>query len=151
LSIRLGRDEAWRVLATSHTGILATLRADGVPIALPVWYVVLDEHIYVGTPAGTRKVARVRRDERVSFLVESGERWAELRGVHVTGAARVVEDPGLVTRAQAALDAKYSSYRTPRADMPEATRHNYEVPIAIIEIRPDERILSWDNKRLPLP
>jgi hypothetical protein len=34
--------------------------------------------------------------------------------------------------------------------MPDATRQNYEVPVAIIEIRPDQRILSWDNDRLPL-
>jgi hypothetical protein len=32
--------------------------------------------------------------------------------------------------------------------MPAATRRHYESAIAIIEIRPDERILSWDNARL---
>jgi PPOX class probable F420-dependent enzyme len=145
VTARLSRDEAWRVLAASHTGILTTLRADGAPISLPVWFAVLDERVYVGAPAATRKVGRVRRDSRVSFLVESGERWADLQGVHLTGHALVVDDPTVIARVRAALDAKYASYRTARAEMPDATRRVYEAPIAIVEIRPDDRILSWDN------
>ena len=113
MSIRLSRDEAWQVLAAAHTGILTTLRGDGAPITLPVWFVALDERVYVGTPARTKKVARVRRDPRVSFLVESGARWAELVGVHLTGRARVVEEPELVARVVDALNEKYRAFRTP--------------------------------------
>jgi PPOX class probable F420-dependent enzyme len=150
VTVRLGRDEAWAELAAAHTGILTTRRADGAPIALPVWFAVLDERIYVGTPAHTKKVIRIRRDPVVSFLVESGQRWDELRGVHLTGRARIVDEPELRDRAQAALREKYESYRTERAAMPEATRRYYVTDTAVIEIVPDERFLSWDNARLPL-
>lgn len=150
MSIRLSRQEAWAFLQGSHTGILTTLRADGTPIALPVWFVCLDESIFVGTPPHTSKVARIRRDARVSFLVESGERWAELRGVHVTGRARIVTDGDLADRVLAALTAKYEAFRTPRATMPETTRRHYEVQTAFVEITPDDRFLTWDNSRLPL-
>jgi PPOX class probable F420-dependent enzyme len=138
------------VLEASHTGILTTLRADGTPIALPVWFVAIDERIYVGTPAHTKKVARVSRDPRVSFVVESGKRWAELRGVHLTGRARLVTEPGLVSRVEEALAVKYEAHRSPRAAMPEATRHYYDVPTVVVEITPDERMLTWDNSRLSL-
>jgi nitroimidazol reductase NimA-like FMN-containing flavoprotein (pyridoxamine 5'-phosphate oxidase superfamily) len=151
MSVRLTDDEAWAVLAASHTGILTSLRRDGVPIALPLWFVVLDWHIYVSGPASARRVGRIRRDPRVSFLVESGERWAELRAVHVTGRARVVTEPDVLARVADALDAKYRAFRTPRAVMPAATRGHYEVQLATIEITPDERILSWDNARLMRP
>ena len=80
MGIRLSREEAWDVLAAAHTGILTTLRADGTPIALPVWFVVLDERIYVGTPEHTKKVARVKRNPRASFLVESGLDPRDYRG-----------------------------------------------------------------------
>jgi PPOX class probable F420-dependent enzyme len=150
MGIRLSREEAWAVVAAAHTGILTTLRADGSPITLPVWFVVVDERIYVGTPAHTKKVARVRRDARASFLVESGERWAELVGVHVTGRARVVDDDDLVSRVHDALDEKYEAHRTRRDVLPEATRRYYDVEMAVIEIVPDERILTWDNSRLGL-
>lgn len=147
-SVRLTADEAWEVLAHAHTGVLTSLRSDGVPVALPVWFVALDRRIYVAGPAHTKKFSRIRRDPRVSFLVESGTRWAELVGVHLTGRAAVVEDEALLERVGAALSEKYARYRTPREEMPEATRARYEIERATIEIEPDDRVLSWDNARL---
>lgn len=147
-SVRLSADEAWQVIGRAHAGVLTSLRRDGVPIALPVWFVALDRRIYVSGPAHTKKFARIRRDPRVSFLVEAGTRWADLVGVHVTGTAEVVADAPLLARVAAALDAKYAGFRTPRAEMPGATRAQYETATATIEIRPDERVLSWDNARL---
>jgi PPOX class probable F420-dependent enzyme len=148
MSVRLSPDEAWAVLNASHTGVFTTLRGDGVPIALPVWFAVLDRRIYVSGPDTVKRLGRVRRDPRVSFLVESGERWAELRAVHLTGRARIVTEPALLERVAAALDAKYAAFRTARAAMPAGTRAHYEVPRATIEITPDARMLSWDNARL---
>ena len=150
MSVRITADEAWAVVTTSHTGIFISLRRDGAPIALPLWFVVLDRRIYVSGPAGAKRVARIRRDPRVSFLVESGERWAELRAIHLSGRARVVTEPALLARVAAALEAKYAAFRTPRAAMPAATRTHYEATRATIEIAPDARVLSWDNARLGL-
>jgi len=150
MSIRLSRDEAWDVLGAAHTGIFTSLRADGVPITLPVWFVAFDERIYIDAVARTKKVARIRRDPRVSFLVESGERWRELRGVHLTGTARIVEEPDLIERVGSALGKKYAGFSGDRAAMPAETRGHYEVEHLVIEIEPDERILSYDNSRIPL-
>lgn len=148
MSVRLSADEAWDVLGQAHTGILTSLRRDGRPVTLPVWFAVLDRRIYVSGPATAKRHPRVRRDPRVSFLVESGERWAELRAVHVSGSARIVTESGLLARVAAALDAKYRAFRTARATMPNATRAHYEVERATIEIVPDGELLTWDNARL---
>jgi PPOX class probable F420-dependent enzyme len=150
-SVRMDRDEAWDVLEHAHTGVLTSLRADGWPISLPVWFVVLDRCIYVAGPAPTKKFARIRNDPRVSFVVESGTQWAELVGVHVTGRARFLEAGERLDRVMAALHTKYERFRTPRPDMPSTTRAHYETQTATIEIRPDDRILSWDNARLFSP
>lgn len=150
MSIRLSDTEAWQVLADAHTGIFTSLRADGMPISLPVWFVAFDERVYLASPTRRKKVARVRHDARVSFLVESGLRWAELLGVHLTGQARVVTEPELVARVSDALHAKYDAFRSRRAAMPDQTRAVYEADATTIEIVPDERILSWDNARIPL-
>jgi len=146
--IRLNVDDAWDTLERARTGILTTLRRDGVPISLPVWFVVLDQRIYVSGPAHTKKFARIAREPRVSFLVESGERWVELLGVHLTGTARIVDDTHLLERVATALAEKYDRFRTPRDQMPNETRVRYETPITTIEMTPDDRILSWDNARL---
>jgi PPOX class probable F420-dependent enzyme len=143
MSPRLSKQEAWDVLGAAHIGILTTLRADGTPIALPMWFVAMDERIYVLTPARTKKVGRVMRDPRVSFLVESGTRWTDLQAVHLTGHARVVEDDAMRSRIREALDHKYAAFRTDGGD-----RNVDGVVYALIEITPDDRVLTWDNSRL---
>lgn len=148
-SVRLTADAAWAVIESSHTGVLTTLGRDGNAIALPIWFVVLDRKIYVSGPARSKRISRVRRDPRVSFLVEHGERWAELVAVHLTGTARVVGDePDLAARVASASAAKYAAFRTDRREMPAATREYVTVVGAILEITPHDRILSWDNSRL---
>jgi PPOX class probable F420-dependent enzyme len=149
VGVRLSDDEAWAVIEGAHTGVFTTLRRDGVPIALPVWFVVLDRTICLAAPSSTKKVARIRHDPRASFLVESGERWAELQAVHLTGRAELVEDETLRARIAAALDGKYAAFRTSRAAMPDATRGHYAA-VTHLRLRPDGRIISWDNRRIRL-
>jgi len=60
VGVAFEEDELWAFLAAAHTGILTTLRADGWPLALPVVR-MSRPHVYVRTPARTRKVAHVRR------------------------------------------------------------------------------------------
>ena len=151
MSIRLSKDEAWQELAAAHTGILTSLRADGSPITLPMWFVALDERIYVSSPPQTKKVGRLRRNPRCCFLVESGTYWRELKAVVVTGSAHEVTDEDTQRRVREALDAKYDRYRTRHSKMPEETRSVYERPGRVtFEIVPDDRILTWDNARVDL-
>jgi PPOX class probable F420-dependent enzyme len=150
VSIRLSRQEAWEELARAHTGIFTSLRRDGTPITLPVWFVALDERVYFSAPARTKKIARLRRNPRCCFLVESGMYWRELKAVLLTGHAREVTDEGTKQRVREALDAKYRGYRTERASMPELTRSVYEAGTVLFEILPDDRILTWDNARIDL-
>ena len=147
MGVRLGVDEAWEVLAGAHTGILTTLRRDGMPIALPVWFVVLDRTICLSVPARTKKVQRLQHDPRASFLVESGLAWVDLRAVHVTGTVEEIGDVALRDRVDDALQAKYAAFRAPGPDLPERTRTHYADRV-FLRLHPDERILSWDNRRL---
>jgi enoyl-CoA hydratase/carnithine racemase/nitroimidazol reductase NimA-like FMN-containing flavoprotein (pyridoxamine 5'-phosphate oxidase superfamily) len=134
VSIRLSREEAWAELANAHTGIFTSLRADGTPITLPVWFVVLDERVFFSAPARTKKIARVRRNPRCCFLVESGTYWRELKAVLLTGDAHEITDEAVQRRVRAALDAKYDSYRSNRSTMPEQTRTVYEAPGAATDL-----------------
>jgi len=151
VSIRLSEQEVWEELARAHTGILTSLRADGTPITLPIWFIAIDGRIFFSAPARTKKIPRLRRNPRCCFLVESGTYWRELKAVLVTGNAREVTDDDVTRRVRQALDAKYHTYRSQRASMPEATRDVYEAAGAVMfEIVPDDRILTWDNARIEL-
>ena len=149
MSVRLSSDEAWAVLERAHTGIFTSLRRDGMPISLPVWFVVLDRTVCLGAPSRTKKIARLRHDPRASFLVESGKRWAELQAVHLTGKVEFVDDLALIGRIDDALEQKYAAFRTARSAMPERTQAHY-AGRTFLRLVPAERILSWDNRRLPL-
>lgn len=152
MSIRLSDVEAWEFLAAGHTGILTTLRRDGWPITLPVWFVVDDGRIYVGTPVGAKKVVRVRHDERASFLVESGDCWVDLSAVHVQVTGHVLDpqvDRDEVGTAAGLLDCKYASFRPASTSMPKATSEHYHRQ-AIIRLNPVGKLLTWDNSRIRL-
>ena len=146
----MSADEIWQFVISGHTGIFTTLRADGMPIALPIWYVCLDRLVYISTRG--KKLKRIANDPRASFLVEEGETWPELRAVHMTGIAEVVDlDDELSARYQAELDRKYSQYRTASSAMPKATREAYTKAVSgIVRFTPDYRFLSWDNRKLGL-
>ncbi|MGB7867869.1 MAG: pyridoxamine 5'-phosphate oxidase family protein [Mycobacterium sp.] len=147
MSIRLTADEAWEAVESAHIGILTTLRRDGMPIALPVWFVVDDRSVALMTPAGTKKIARIRHDPRASFLVESGEQYAELRGVHLTGRVEAVEDALATSRIEAAVEAKYAAFRPPADSLPAAAQAYYAKQV-FLRFVPEGRILTWDNARL---
>jgi hypothetical protein len=149
MSVRMTADESWAMVEHAHTGIFTTLRRDGMPIALPVWFVALDRTIALVAPSKTKKIARLRHDQRASFLVESGERWAELRAVHLTGSVVFVDDADQIRVIDRAVEAKYRPFRTAPESMPERTQQHY-AGRTFLRFIPDERILSWDNSRLEL-
>jgi PPOX class probable F420-dependent enzyme len=149
----MSQEEIWEFVANAHTGTFTTLRRDGVPVSLPVWFAVLDQTIFLSTPALAKKAVRLRHDPRCAFSVESGQRWAELSGVSMTGTAQILDEAD--PQAQAGYDAieeKYATFRTARSDMPAATSDAYEKRGAFVTIRfdPDDRVLSWNNAVLGL-
>jgi nitroimidazol reductase NimA-like FMN-containing flavoprotein (pyridoxamine 5'-phosphate oxidase superfamily) len=146
-NIRLTPDEAWVMLEERRVGIFTSLRRDGSPISLPVWYAPIDRRIYLHGPAKAKKFARVRNNPRVSFLCETGERWRDLCVVHLTGVARVVDDESVERLVATEFERRYSALRPPRVELPDSAKARYR-GFAVIEITPDERFLSWDNSRL---
>jgi nitroimidazol reductase NimA-like FMN-containing flavoprotein (pyridoxamine 5'-phosphate oxidase superfamily) len=145
---RMSADEIWTYVIDAHTGVMTTLRSDGVPVSLPLWFVCLDQRIYVRTRG--KKLLRIRNDPRASFLVESGERWADLQAVHFTGRAEIVDlDEFLAERFRSEMDRKYAAFRTAPGEMPETTAEHYAAAMTgVVRFTPDARILTWDNAKL---
>jgi len=139
-------------LVSAHTGIVTTVRRDGMPISTPVWFVVYDGAVYFGTPSKSKKAARLHHDAKIGFLVEGGKRWAELWAVNITGHATPVEAPEELEGVAAVQGEKYAGFTTPRSQYPDDAREFYERDNQRIVYRIDaeERILSWDNSKLRL-
>jgi len=155
MGVRLTEDEAWRELTAAHTGILTTLRRDGRPVSLPVWFAAIDRRIYVRSPATTRRVEHVRNDPRATFLVERGEKWIELCAVMVSADVELLEPGDEYDAAAVAITAKYAGFGIDSDAMggrqvPDATRQHYAGRAALMRLTPTGRLVTWDNSRLRL-
>lgn len=149
MGVELSPGEIESLLDRSHTGVLTTLRADGRPVSLPVWFVRIGDAVYVRTPSRSAKVDRLRRDDRVCFLVEDGLAWDELTAVVLQGRADVVEDPTYRSTADQAFDAKYDSYRARPSSLPDATQRHYAGSSVVLRIPiASDDTLSWDNRKI---
>jgi PPOX class probable F420-dependent enzyme len=58
------------LMAGTHTGKLAVVRADGSPLVVPIWFVLDGDDIIFMTGAGSVKGKSLRRDGRVSICVD---------------------------------------------------------------------------------
>ncbi|HLQ30747.1 MAG TPA: PPOX class F420-dependent oxidoreductase [Ktedonobacteraceae bacterium] len=58
------------LLEKTHTGKLATVRKDGRPHVVPIWFELDGETIVFTTGHTTVKAANIRRDSRVSLCVD---------------------------------------------------------------------------------
>ena len=91
--ITLGDAAVQRFLATRHVAVLATVQADGSPLAMPMWFLHDATSLTMLSVAGTQKVRNLRRDPRVSVVAEtSGADGGDVRGVTVQGRVEFVAD-----------------------------------------------------------
>ena len=71
---------------------VATIGPDGAPHLTTLFYVLDEGRIAFWTYGSSQKVKNLRRDPRITCLVEDGDDYFELRGVSITGRARLIED-----------------------------------------------------------
>lgn len=145
---RMTREEIQRFLDDERTLVLVTLRPDGAPMAHALWFVRIDDALYVNTRASSFKARNVRRDDRVCALVEAGESYFALRGVRVEGRASRVEDPGELERVLSAQTAKDARLGSGLDELPAWFGVSRKTRLArgdrVILRIPLQRVFSWD-------
>ncbi len=88
----LGDSAIQRFLATKDVAILATVQADGAPLAMPMWFLHDPASLTMISVEGTHKVRNLRRDARVCVVAEAGSGGGDERGVTVLGKAEFLAD-----------------------------------------------------------
>ena len=130
---------------------VASLHPDGRPHLVPMWYVMEEGQVVFRSFTISQKIRNLRRDPRLSVLVERGEAYAELQGVMIQGQARLVDDPAHVLALYGKLAAKYSMVGgVPRGLSPQELeaafgRHAAKNTAVVVEA---ERVASWDHRKL---
>jgi len=78
-------------LATREVVVLATVQADGAPLAMAMWFLQDPAALTMISVAGTQKVRNLHRDPRVCVVAEGGV-TGDVRGVSVHGRAEFLSD-----------------------------------------------------------
>jgi hypothetical protein len=81
-----------RFLATKEVVVLATVQADGAPLAMPMWFLHDPAALTLISVEGTQKVRNLRADPRACVVAEAGEGGGNIRGVTVLGRAEFLPD-----------------------------------------------------------
>ena len=142
--IRMTDAEAAEFLATERTVQVASIGPDGTPHLVPMWFALIDGRIAFWTYAKSQKALNLRRDPRITCLVETGDSYGELRGVSITGRADIADDYETVFDVGAAVYARY------QGDMNHASRQGVENEArkrVAIFVNP-EKVASWDHRKI---
>src|SRR5580693_2571874 len=92
-TIKMSDAEIEAFLHERHAMSMATIGPGGRIQVVAMWYGFLDGDIAFETKAKSQKVLNIRRDPRMTVMVEDGESYEELRGVELSGTASIIEDP----------------------------------------------------------
>jgi PPOX class probable F420-dependent enzyme len=149
MGVTMSGDEIAGFISDHGTAVLTTLRADGRPVPLPVWYVAFDGALYFQTPLRSRKVGNIERDPRVAVLIDDGERWEHLRGVLIQGTAERVTDQALHARVLTVFDELFADLTVPATALPAAASARY-AGMAVFRVPVPERPATWDNRKIRL-
>src|SRR5947209_11533136 len=106
--IRMNDEEIRAFLEEQRILQVATIDHDGWPHLVAMWYVLINDEIVFWTYAKSQKAVNLRRDNKLTCLVEAGEQYNELRGVQIKGHAVINDDPETVQKIGETIFARYS-------------------------------------------
>jgi PPOX class probable F420-dependent enzyme len=145
--IRMTEQEVERFLEQGRTLSVATINPDGAPHLAAMWYALIDGKISMWMYAKSQKALNLRRDPRITCMMESGATYGELRGVQMRGRATLVED---VVRVQALGEAIYRRNASPDGALTPQQLQIIaaQAPKRIGVVIEPLAIASWDHSKL---
>lgn len=144
--IEMSESEVLAYLDEVRVMNIATNSPSGHPHLVAMWYAMVDGKPAFWTFGKSQKIMNIRRDPKITALVESGESYSELRGVELVGRARVIEDVEAIVRIGAAVAERYNGPAAVSAPGMEFIRKQAGKRLGVvIDV---EKIVSWDHTKL---
>jgi nitroimidazol reductase NimA-like FMN-containing flavoprotein (pyridoxamine 5'-phosphate oxidase superfamily) len=146
--VAMTASEAAEFLAAGRKVQLATNGHGGFPHLVIMYYVLTGGLITFWTYRKSQKALNLRRDPRISCLVEEGGEYFDLRGVLVQGTATRIEDEAAIAEigrqitavVGGAMAAAEPGALTAYVEHAARKRFGYVVE--------PSRIISWDHTKL---
>ena len=142
--IKMTKEEIDEFLLGRHTMSLATINHDSTVHLVAMWYGFLEGCVAIETKTKSQKVRNLRRDPRMTCMVEDGDRYEDLRGVELVGTAEIVEEPERMWEMGVNLFDRYQgTYTEEMRPFVEAMLHKR----VVVKLHVD-RVVSWDHRKL---
>ena len=126
---------------------IATIGPSGMPHVVAMWYALVDGDIWFETKAKSQKVVNLRRDPRISCLVEAGHTYDTLRGVELEGTAEIVDDPEAIWEVGKSVWERYNGPYSEEVKPLVEVMLNKRVAVKVNA----QRIRTWDHRKLGMP
>jgi PPOX class probable F420-dependent enzyme len=140
-------DEVVEFLAHGRVVTVATIGPNGRPHLVPLWYYPAGTTLSTWTFARAQKAVNLRREPHLTALVESGEDYAELRGVSMECDVELVEAPERVAEIGRTLLARYGGEATPEGTAVDDVVAAQAAKRLGVVARPT-KVVSWDHRKL---
>ncbi|MFI6867249.1 pyridoxamine 5'-phosphate oxidase family protein [Nocardia sp. NPDC050406] len=146
-SIVMSEQEITDFLERSRIATLATLGPTGTPHLTAMWYGLINGEIWFETKAKSQKAVNLRRDPRVTVLIEAGDTYDQLRGVSLEGRAEIIDDADQLFQVGISVWERYTGPYS--EDMKPFVEQMLNKRVAVRVV--PERIRSWDHRKLGMP
>ena len=144
-SIALTEAEQEEMLRESWTLQVASNGHKGFPHLVAMWYIVDNGEICFTTFRKSQKVINLKRDPKITAMLEGGTAYAELRGLVIEGEAVIEDTTENTARIMALVGAKYNGIPV-AADTPEAALKVASKRV-VVRLKVAD-IYSWDHRKL---
>ena len=142
--IRMSDHEVAGFLRDRHTLQVATIGPTGHPHLVAMWYGFHGDQIAFWTYGRSQKVVNLRRDPKMTCMVEAGNDYAELRGVELVGTGRLLDDPAAIQAVGESVYERYTGEVDDNARTLVAAMGAKRVAVVLDA----ERVVSWDHRKL---
>lgn len=144
--IRMTGEEVDEFLHGRRVMNIATHNHDGSIHVVAMWYgFTADGRPGFETFSKSQKVQNLRRDNRITVLVEDGDSYEELKGVELVGIAEVTEDAEVLMPIARSVVERYLEHTLPEDIEEVATMMARNRSAIVLHV---ERIVSWDHTKL---
>ena len=145
--IVMSDEEIREFIDHSRTCTMATVGPDGTPHLVAMWYAVLDGQIWFETKSRAQKTVNLRRNPRITCMIEDGVTYDTLRGVSIEGTGVVVDDPDALWKVGVNVFERYTGPYSDEMKPFVETMLNKRVAVRVDV----ERIRTWDHRKLGMP
>ena len=140
--IQLTPEEQAEFLRERRKAALATVGKDGFPHVVAMNFLARDGAFFMTSYGKAQKVLNIRRNPKVALMAETGNNYAELRGVMIRGECEIIEGADAVREVFAAMaEARGAPAERPRGSTDSAPKR------VVLKLTP-EKVTSWDHRKL---